>query len=96
MKNPNGIARDCILSGESIPAGIAERVTELDLSYSQISDLSPIAGLTGLKTLYLFGTQVSDLSPIAGFTGLKTLGLTGTQVSDLSPIAGLTGLKSRI
>jgi hypothetical protein len=65
----------------------------LDLSGTQVSDLTPLAGLTGLQTLDLCGTEVSDLTPLAGLTGLQTLDLSGTEVSDLTPLAGLTGLQ---
>ena len=60
----------------------------------QISDLSPLAGLTQLTELHLYSSlQVSDLSPLAGLTQLTELLLTlGSQVSDLSPLAGLTQL----
>jgi hypothetical protein len=66
----------------------------LVLGNTQVSDLSPLAGLTGLGTLSLSNTPVSDLSPLAGLTGLGTLSLDSTEVSDLSPLAGLTGLKT--
>ncbi len=60
----------------------------------QIVDLSPLAGLSGLTSLILWGTPVSDLSPLAGLTGLTSLDLNHTRVSDLSPLAGLSGLTS--
>ena len=61
----------------------------LDLRNTQVSDLSPLAGLTNLRYLYLSRTQVSDLRPLAGLTRLRYLYLSGTQVEDLSPLAGL-------
>ena len=57
-----------------------------------VSDLSPLAGLTGLVELDLSGNEVSDLSPLAGLTGLKRLNLSDNEVSDLSPLPGLAGL----
>jgi len=56
----------------------------LDLSDTDVSDLSPLARLTGLRTLGLYGTKVSDLSPLAGLTGLQSLYLSGTKVSGAS------------
>jgi len=56
----------------------------LDLSFTDISDLSPLAGLKGLHTLGLSRTKVSDLAPLAGLTGLQSLGLYGTKVSGAS------------
>ena len=58
----------------------------------QITDLSPLAGLSGLTTLHLISTPVRDLSPLAGLSGLTTLDLRLTPVRDLSPLAGLSGL----
>ena len=56
----------------------------LYLSDTNISDLSPLAGLTGLQSLYLSRTEVSDLSPLAGLKGLHVLGLSCTKVSGAS------------
>jgi len=40
---------------------------------SQIVDLSPLAGLSGLTELNLRGTRVSDLSPLAGLKKLESI-----------------------
>ena len=69
-------------------------ITKLDLSYSEISDLEPIKGLSSLKDLNLGGTQVSDLAPIKGLSSLQKLSLRRTQVSDLAPIKGLSSLRT--
>ena len=61
---------------------------------NQVSDLSPIAGLTNLRRLYLLNNPISDLSPLSGLTNLTELHLNETLVSDLSPISGLTNLAS--
>ena len=64
---------------------------------NQIPDLSPLADLKDLYSLYL---SVSDLLLLtnrladAGLTGLKNLGIRNTNISDISPLAGLTGLIS--
>ncbi|MFA6419144.1 MAG: leucine-rich repeat domain-containing protein, partial [Candidatus Margulisiibacteriota bacterium] len=76
-----------------IDSKISVSLEHLELRGAQVSDLSPLAGLTNLEWLDLSGTQVSDLSPLAGLTNLEWLDLTGTQVSDLSPLAGLTQLE---
>ena len=65
----------------------------LAFSVNQISDLSPLAGLTALEVLYLWDNQISDLSPLAGLTALEELYLWHNQISDLSPLAGLTALR---
>ena len=61
---------------------------------NQISDLSPLAGLTSLRRLSLWGNPVSNLSPLRGLTNLTRLVFSRTQVSDLSPIAGLINLRT--
>ncbi len=70
------------------------RIRKLSLIDLQVSDLSPLAGITSLQVLWLEGTQVTDLSPLAGITSLQVLSLAGTQVTDLSPLAGITSLQN--
>lgn len=54
-----------------------------------MTDLSPLAELTALKTLNVMDTNVSDLSPLSKLTTLKTLNVGYTSVSDLSPLRQL-------
>lgn len=90
------------LSGEKFHAlaHIPPQVTSiagllwLDLDSTQITDLSPLAPLTTLQTLWLNNTPITDLSPLAPMTALHVLGLRGTPVSDLSRLAPLTALQS--
>ena len=37
----------------------------LDLEGNQITDVSPLAGLTGLERLYLIDNPITDFSPLA-------------------------------
>ena len=60
---------------------------------NQVSDLSPIAGLTNLQYLFLDSNQVSDLSPLAGLINLRELLINRNPISDLSPLRGLTNLQ---
>ena len=60
---------------------------------SNISDLSPLAGLINLKRILSWGESISDLSPLAGLTKLENVNICGTDLSNLTPLAGLTGLK---
>ena len=57
-------------------------------------DLTPLASLTGLQSLYVSGADVSDLGPLATLTGLQALDISRTKVSALTPLARLRGLKS--
>ena len=38
----------------------------MNLSFNEISDISPLAGLTNLKWLILIHNQISDISPLDG------------------------------
>ena len=55
-------------------------------------NLSPLGGLTSLKSLTLHQNKVTDLTPLADLASLEYLGLQGNNISDLSPLAGLTSL----
>jgi Leucine-rich repeat (LRR) protein len=85
--------RELILAGKEIPPVWVPLVTELDLSRSGLTDATPLAGLTALRSLDLRGTPVSDATPLAGLTALQRLDLSDTQVSDATPLAGLTALQ---
>ncbi len=63
------------------------------VAFDQVSDVTPLAGLTSLESLMLVGTQVSDVSPLAGLTSLKLLYLSDAHVTDITPLAGLTSLE---
>ena len=60
--------------------------------FHQITDLSPLAGLTNLEDISLNADYVTDISAFAGLTNLRSIHLVRSQVSDLSPLAGLTNL----
>jgi len=75
----------------------------LCLSRNEISDLTPIAGLTNLEHLQIAGNtllsssmrgdgQISDLTPLSGLHSLRHLHLFGNQISDLRPLSNLTNL----
>jgi Leucine-rich repeat (LRR) protein len=78
-----------------IPESVATlpALAALDLSFTQVTDLSPLPHLPALARLSLGGTQVTDLSPLAHLSALADLSLAHTQVTDLSPLAALTGIE---
>ena len=49
--------------------------TELHLGHNNISDVTPLAELTNLKTLWLYDNNISDVTPLAGLTNLTGLAL---------------------
>ena len=91
-----------LAAGTAIPAPMAVLPEEasggaeterLDLSSRNLTDVTALAGLTGLRELDLRNNAVEDLWPLAGLTGLKVLYLSGNRIEDLTPLAGLTRLK---
>jgi Leucine-rich repeat (LRR) protein len=62
----------------------------LDLEDTTIGDLTPIAGLTELETLWLRRCEnVTDLAPLGGLPKLRHLYLAGIAPgTDLAPLAG--------
>ena len=88
--------------GTAFPAPLAavlEAVREsagterLDLSSRNLTDVSALAGLTGVVELDLSNNRIADLSPLAGLTGLQVLDLRDNQIMDVSPLAALTELR---
>jgi hypothetical protein len=69
-------------------------VIKLDMSRTELSNLTSISDLTNLQFLDLGGTQVVDVSPLKGLTSRRYLYLRGTLVADVSPLKGLTSLES--
>ena len=76
-----------IANGE-IPAD----VTHLLLWGNQISDISPLSGLTNLRVLTVAGNQINDLTPLSGLTNLLDLGIASNPISDITPLRELTNL----
>jgi len=64
----------------------------LNLSGTQVADVSALAGCSSLHTLNISYTQVTDVSALAGCSSLHTLNLRGTKVADVSALAGCSSL----
>lgn len=58
----------------------------LDLSDNEIADISSIAQLPGITTLFLQNNQISDIKALSGLETLKVLYLSGNPIADYSPI----------
>jgi Leucine-rich repeat (LRR) protein len=68
-------------------------VFSISFSADQITDISPVRALTGLKHFSCFGSRLvsgrlADLSPLAGLP-LTHVGVAATRVSDLTPLKGM-------
>lgn len=63
-------------------------LVELDLSYNMISDISPLAELTGLESLNILNNFTSDIniSALKKLPKLKKLSIDVSGLSDLSPL----------
>ena len=71
----------------------ATQLTELNVRYSDIGDISPLAGLTSLTILDLRGNNINDVTPLAKLVNLEKLWLSENPITDISPLAGLTALR---
>ena len=70
----------------------ATNLEHLDLAMDPISDLTPLANLFQLRTLWVWQCDISDITPLANLTRLKTLDLSYNRIADISPLANLTSL----
>jgi Leucine-rich repeat (LRR) protein len=62
-------------------------IPELQLSNNKyITNLEPLAQLSGLRLLDLSGTSINDLTPIRNLTELTELNVSDTKVKDLAPL----------
>lgn len=59
---------------------------------NEISDLSPLSGLTDLTELDLGDNRISDVSALSGLTNLTKLEMDSNRISDVSALSGLTNL----
>lgn len=65
----------------------------LELTYSHISDLSPLVTATNLVDLNLYANDVINLAPLTNLIGLRQLSLDYNMISDVSALSGLTNLQ---
>jgi internalin A len=65
-----------------------------ELRTNQIEDITPISGLTRLKSLDLSNNQISDISALSGMAALETLILYKNNITDISALSGLSNLTS--
>ena len=73
--------------------GRFEQLTHLDLSGTEVKDLTPFPNMKNLEWISLWGTRVSNISPLSRLEQLQYLDISKTQVRDLKPLSGLTNLR---
>jgi Leucine-rich repeat (LRR) protein len=69
-------------------------ITSFTLTKHQVTDISPLANLTSLKTIDIQQGPLANLEPLAGLTNLVSLNLQDSKVTDLGPLEGLTKLQN--
>jgi hypothetical protein len=72
----------------------ATNLTDLNLKYHKVTDLSPLSGLIHLRSVVLFGNGFSDISPLSTLAELESLDIESNEVRDISALAGLPNLAS--
>ena len=77
----------------SIQVGFVKRRPNLANS-NEISNLSPLSGMTRLEYLDLGRNLISDVSVLSGMVSLTYLDLYDNYISDVSALSGLTNLTS--
>ena len=72
----------------------AKNLTWFSFAENDVTDLSPLAGLTKLELLYGWSNQqLVDISPLASLTQLRVLNLGVCHIQDISVLANLTQLE---
>lgn len=86
---------DC---GLSTIAGLekALKLTHLDLSNNTIRNLTPLAGLTGLRSLNLGHNAVTDLAELSGLSNLEELDVCYNVLTTLAPITACSKLSTLV
>jgi internalin A len=72
--------------------GAASNLLTLDISFNQLTNLSPITGLQNLAQLHAGWNPLTDCSPLAALTNLTFLDMNSAQLTNLSPLGGLHNL----
>ncbi len=74
------------------PLSKLERLEELSLNGTAVSDLKPLAALPRLYRLSLNGTRITKLNDLAAFRALEFLSVENTAVKDVKPLRRLRTL----
>lgn len=83
----------CALEKQTVNViGAMSSLTHLTLAQCSLSDITSLAGLSGLKYLDLSYNTLQDLSALRAMTNLETLYLSHNAIKDLSDLSGLSGL----
>lgn len=70
------------------------KITKLDLSKREISDIKELKHFTGLNKLDLSSNNITDISALSSLVSLTALDLSDNKIKDISPLKGLFNLTS--
>jgi LPXTG-motif cell wall-anchored protein len=90
----NAIANQLKIQHRDIYTDDMEKLTDLDASYSDISDLTGMEYAVNLTSLMLYGNQIENLSPLANLTNLVSLDLDENLITSLDDLKNLQNLES--
>jgi|GEM_PF-873594 len=62
----------------------------LDLSYNQIEDLSPLSSLTSIHILNLDSNNIKNIDPLKNISSLEFLNLSNNEITDFTPLHSLS------
>ncbi len=65
----------------------------LDISSTEVTDISPLSSLTNLRRLEIFPGHITDIWALANLTELRKLSVAAAGVTDLSPLSNLRELR---
>jgi hypothetical protein len=82
-----------VLVNVSVLANL-ESLQSLDLSFTNVVDVSALVKLTNLKSLNMTRAELLDVSTLPELKNLESLDLSRTKVVDISALSKLTNLKS--
>lgn len=75
------------------PLARMRNLTDLDLGYSDVQDITPLARLTRLQELRLASTKVESLDALRTLTRLQELNLSDTPISNIASLAKMRHLE---
>ena len=80
--------QDCQASWKKL-----SRITQLDLTHGEISDLHPISSMENLQSLTAYGKSIEDLRPLSNLERLRELSLMVNSIEDIRPLSKLRQLR---
>lgn len=87
-------ARELVLKGIAPPKAWWPWIKKLDFREKNLTDATPLSGLTSLTSLDLSYMLIADATPLSGLRALTSLNLSRTLIADATPISGLRSLTS--